>query len=289
MSWVAVAVGVGSAVVGGVAQNRAAKKGAQAQTDAANASNEVQLQMFNQSRQDMEPWRQAGISGLSQYMQFMGMPSNAVTSAATAGIDPGQAYLQANPDVAANPYFAQNPQEHYNRHGKGEGRRWGAAPQLPASPGAPSNGAPAKSISDMLKATPGYQFRFDEGQNAVQASAAAAGGLNSGKTLKALTQYGQNFASNEYGNHMNRLAGLANIGQTATTQIGQWGQGYAQNAGNNLMHSGAARASMYGQQGQNYAGMAGAIGGGIAQGYGYNSMMNGGGSGFYMGKRPGVG
>ena len=46
----------------------------------------------------------------------------------------------------------------------------------------------------------GYQFRLQQGSNAVQNSAAARGSGLSGATLKALDQYGQGFASNELNN-----------------------------------------------------------------------------------------
>lgn len=51
---------------------------------------------------------------------------------------------------------------------------------------------------------PGYQFRLNEGLKALQASAAARGVLNSGGTLKGIEDYGQNYASQEYGNVFNR-------------------------------------------------------------------------------------
>lgn len=51
---------------------------------------------------------------------------------------------------------------------------------------------------------PGYQARFKMGNDAIQRSAAARGSLLTGGTLKALGQYGQEFASNEYGNVYNR-------------------------------------------------------------------------------------
>jgi len=51
---------------------------------------------------------------------------------------------------------------------------------------------------------PGYKFRLDQGQRALEQSAAARGVLNTGGTLKDLLQYGQDFASNEYGNVYNR-------------------------------------------------------------------------------------
>lgn len=76
-------------------------------------------------------------------------------------------------------------------------------------------------LSDLLlggdmsgfQASPGYQFRQDEAQKAVERSAAARGGLVSGRTLKELQERSQGLASQEYGNYMNRLSGL--LGQTS--------------------------------------------------------------------------
>jgi len=51
---------------------------------------------------------------------------------------------------------------------------------------------------------PGYQFRLQQGMQALQNSAAARGGLLSGGTAKALTDYNQNAASGEYSNVYNR-------------------------------------------------------------------------------------
>jgi len=51
---------------------------------------------------------------------------------------------------------------------------------------------------------PGYQFRLGEGERALEQSAAARGVINSGGTLGDLVRFGQQFASNEYGNVYNR-------------------------------------------------------------------------------------
>jgi hypothetical protein len=59
---------------------------------------------------------------------------------------------------------------------------------------------------------PGYLFRLGEGQKVLENSAAAQGGLLSGQTGKALLQYGQNFASNEFGNIYDRYRGLIDAG-----------------------------------------------------------------------------
>jgi hypothetical protein len=92
---------------------------------------------------------------------------------------------------------------------------------------------------------PSYQFRLGEGIKALDRQAAARGGLISGGALKAAQRYGQEFASNEFGNAYNRLASMAGLGQTATgaqsTAAGQFGA----NAGNLMTGAGAARASGY--------------------------------------------
>jgi len=79
-----------------------------------------------------------------------------------------------------------------------------------------------------FKADPGYQFRQQEGVNALDASAAARGRLQSGAQARAITRYGSNLASQEYGaafsrertikgDNFNRLASLSNVGQVANS------------------------------------------------------------------------
>lgn len=115
------------------------------------------------------------------------------------------------------------------------------------------------------EAYPGYQFQQEQGQEALQNSAASKGNLLSGNTLEALTRYGQNFALADYtnvydqslqqylnsynifqnnqANEYNRLAGVSGVGQTAATTLGSEGQAAAQNEGNISLATGA-------QQGQ---------------------------------------
>jgi hypothetical protein len=62
-----------------------------------------------------------------------------------------------------------------------------------------------------IQQTAGYQFDVDQGNQAINRSAAARGSLNSGGVLAELAKYGQGMASREYGNQVNRLSSL--IGQ----------------------------------------------------------------------------
>lgn len=178
-------------VVGSVIQGNAAKKAAGIQADAANRATDTQYQMYQQTRADQEPWREAGRGALSDL---------------------------ANPDFKRD-FTMKDYQE-----------------------------------------DPGYAFRMEEGQKALERSAAARGGLQNGGTMKAIAKYGQDMASNEYQNaynrfnsdrdrRFNRLSSLAGIGQTANAQVGAAGQNYANQAGQNMM--GAANAA-------GAAGMAGA-------------------------------
>jgi hypothetical protein len=129
------------------------------------------------------------------------------------------------------------------------------------------------------EADPGYQFRLAEGQKAIDKGAASRGEFFQGGTGKALTEYGQNLASEEYGRAReryrqdqsdvwNRFSGLSGTGQQAAQQVGQWGQttagrvgqGYLTAGGqmaNAYQRAGAARASAYEGIGQAGIGAAG--------------------------------
>ena len=56
-----------------------------------------------------------------------------------------------------------------------------------------------------MAADPSYQFRLQQGQDALERSGAARGVTNTGGTLKDILDYGQNAASQEYGNVYGRM------------------------------------------------------------------------------------
>lgn len=65
-----------------------------------------------------------------------------------------------------------------------------------------------------FQASPGYQFRLQEGSNALDRSAASRGMSLSGAQTRAVQDYGQNIASNEFGNYTNALSGLSGAGES---------------------------------------------------------------------------
>lgn len=111
---------------------------------------------------------------------------------------------------------------------------------------------------DEFTKDPGYAFRLKEGQKALDAQAAARGGLISGNALRAATSYGQEMGSQEYTNAFNRyqqeraarlqpLQSLAGVGQTTAANLGAAGAANAGAMGNYL--TGGAAAGAAGQVG----------------------------------------
>lgn len=84
--------------------------------------------------------------------------------------------------------------------------------------------------SNLLMQDPGYQFRLGEGLKSLDRQAAARGGLISGAALRAAQRYGQDVASQEFGNAYNRLASMAQIGPQAAGIMTNMGQNFANQA-----------------------------------------------------------
>jgi hypothetical protein len=142
------------------------------------------------------------------------------------------------------------------------------------------------------QADPGYAFRLAEGQKALDRQAAARGGLISGAALKAAGRYGQEMASQEFGNAYNRfrdtqglrrnaLAGVVGFAPTAAGSMTTSGQNYATNAGNVMYQQGVntGNALIAGQRGRES--MYGDIGSALGK-YLNTSYGSGGGGGTEM-------
>jgi hypothetical protein len=119
-------------------------------------------------------------------------------------------------------------------------------------------------------ATPGYDFRMRQGQDALEASAAARGGLYSGAAMRDALKFGQDYGSNEYGNYFARLGARADTGMNAAQMSGQASQQAAAGVSNSLGNIGNAQAA-------GAIGSANAITGGIQNMLGvwnYQRQMN---------------
>lgn len=184
------AAAAAAALAGSAMSASASKSAANKQAKSADAASQIQKDMYDQTRNDLGGYRDAGNTALNQLMGGMGQGG----------------------------YFNQT----YN----------------------------GQDIYD----DPSYQFRLKEGQNSIQSGAAAQGGLLSGATQKALLNYGQESASQEYSNaynrfnadqtnQYNRLSNLVGVGQNAAAQTGNAGLQTSQAIANNTMAGANAQAA----------------------------------------------
>lgn len=109
---------------------------------------------------------------------------------------------------------------------------------------------------------PGYQFGLQQGQLGIDRKAAAAGGRVSGAALKAAGEYATNYATTGYNaayqrrqDRLNRLAALANIGQTATGSSAQAGANSSNAISGMMTAQGNASGAAQLAQGNIWAGM----------------------------------
>jgi len=103
-----------------------------------------------------------------------------------------------------------------------------------------------------MELDPGYDFRLSEGLKGYERSAAAKGMQLSGRTLKGLGRYAQDYASNEFGQAYARrqqgisnLYNLANMGQAAAAGQAQSGGQMGAQVSNSILQGGQAQAQMY--------------------------------------------
>lgn len=141
---------------------------------------------------------------------------------------------------------------------------------------------------------PGYAFRLQQGQEATNRAANLGGGALSGNTLKAMQDYSQGLASQEYGNAFNRfqvqrqniyntLASIAGIGQGAQNTVSNLAANTTSNIGQ--LGVGAAAAQAAGTIGAANA-YGGALGN-VGQMYGLSQMLKPTGAGVNTGQNYG--
>lgn len=100
---------------------------------------------------------------------------------------------------------------------------------------------------------PGYQFRVSEGLAALDRSATARGGLYSGAAMKAVNDYAQGQAAQEYGNYYNRTAGIANTGFNAAANLADLARQYGMSEAELRSRLGLERAGLAERSNQNLA------------------------------------
>lgn len=298
MAGLTTALIAGATTLGGAAiASKSAKKQTQAQQNVTEQNNALQERIYQQQRADLEPWRQSGSAALAEINRRLGLntasPAQAqaqqqyapymsnVNIPGGGSVNPTNPQMQMVNDLAYSPAMVGQPQRETMQTtaapagtvGTGQ---YGAATPVPNT-GTPVNPNDPQNRYGGFYASPGYQFRFDEGQRGINANRAASGMLQSGDTLKALTRYGQDYASNEYNTQLNQLFSVAGLGQTATGQGNALAGNYASAVGQNNQAASNALQSSYGTQANAWNNALGTIGGIASYGLGNRGSPAGGG------------
>lgn len=254
-------MGAIAAIGGALVQASAAKKAASAQTSAANKDIAFQKETRDLIRSDLGVYREGG-SLAQRALDFeLGLGSRPVFGGTAPTVEtysipsqPQTVTQNGGSNGLTTKTVAGSPTTGYRVNGQT------FKTMAEAQAYADANKTGGTEYGGYTK-TPGYDFRLQQGQDSLQAGAAARGGLYSGAAMRDLLKYGQDYGSNEYGNYLSRLGARADTGMAAAQMSGQASQQAAagvSNALGNIGNAGAAGA----------IGVGNAITGGIQNGLG---------------------
>lgn len=195
---------LGSSLIGAGASYAGAKK----QADAAADANAVQREIYQQTREDLEPYRAAGGRGLDQYLTSVGFTEDGYVAPET----PDFSLAALSKDFQTSPGY---------QFQMDEGRR--AVENSAAARGMVGSGRTLKELTRYGQGVANQDY-----WNYINAQR---------QGLSDTYQTGQT--------QLDRLNNLAALGQNAAVQKANAGQNYASNVGQNTARGAAATASGY--------------------------------------------
>ena len=207
-------LGAGASVVGASKNSKAIKASTQAQSDSNAASVALQREVYGNNEAALSPFMSRGNAAGDQLNDLLGL-----------GGQPAQQQQQPN---LTNYFSGANPGAN-PRGGQSAFSGIGSFGGLGSFSGQyPAQGAQNNAFENFRNST-GCQFRLGEGMNALNSGWAGAGTLQSGAAQRAAQEYGQNFASNEFGNYAGLLANQQGVGLSGASALAGVGQNFASN------------------------------------------------------------
>ena len=215
-------------LIGGGSLKKGLTKAANAQANSSNAQIAANDTSLSQITSNYSPYTSLGSSAAQAFADLLGLGGSSGTT--TTGANDWDAYLQRNPDVAAEyassvdkkqfPTPESYAQWHYANYGQGEGRANGLTTTGPA---VSASDAQANAIAS-LKESPLYQSLYSTGEEALLANASATGGLRGGNTQTGLADFGRDTLASviqqqlaNYGTGIS--AGLTGTGATTAANL----------------------------------------------------------------------
>jgi hypothetical protein len=270
-------ISAGASLLGSSMASDAAGDAAATQAAATREANALQEKQYNQTRNDLAPWRNVGGGAVNKLAQLLGISASPTAPASVSAAD-RDAIRQR---LLAQFTTTTQPTGRIPNYGQGEDANQiisysqpaatstvdeaglnaaiereiaaQAAQQQPQTdPNAADYGSLLKQFTgEDLANEPGYQFGLKQGQQQLDRRAASGGNYFSGAALKAAARYGNDYASTKFNDAFNRdasskrmtydfLNGQSTSGQNAATMTANAGTQMAGQVGANTTSMGNA-------------------------------------------------
>lgn len=266
MSFAAVAIGAGvvGSIGGALISSGAAKSAAKTQAAASDRNNALQTQIYDQNRQTLAPYVQAGNTATNSIQALLGL-----------GGSQGQPTYEFTPGGYDFGGGFEDIPGFTPRNGRG-GFTPGGMVQTGFTGGQTSADA-ARAAFDQYRGSTGYDFRQSEGNKGIAAALGRGNMLESGAAVKSAARFNQNIASDEFSRYMDMLGNQQRVGLTGASAQAGVGQSYAGNvsANNNNAANAAGNASIATGNAVNQA--LGGVTSAVGYGAGLKSSYGGGG------------
>ena len=260
-------IGAGASAIGASKNSKAINSATQAQTDSNAQSLALQEQIYGENKQALSPFQQTGVAATGQINALLGLqpaqqqpiqqqqPQSLQSLYSAFYGEPaynlGPFVSGANPNEGTdfNPYGRSNALGMFGINSNGipqGGLNLFGTQQQPTVTQQPS----ANDAFANYRNSTGYQFRVNEGNRAINSGYAGAGTLQSGAAMKGIADFGQNIASQEFGNYLGALQGQQALGAGAAgaqagvaTNFANTVTGINQNNANALANAAVAKAN----------------------------------------------
>jgi hypothetical protein len=240
-----------ASIAGGAMQARSARKAADAQAQASREQLALQREMFDMNRNDLAPFRQAGGVGLDAYMYELGLGNAPMIGGQAQQVEEVQ---NANQFASLGALFGGSFNQPTGNSFRVGDRTFTSREEAEAFARAnPTGGQQFRGIS----MSPAAQFALTQGMDQVQGAAAMRGGMFSGATMADLERNRFGLAAQDREMQLNRLAGLADMGQGAAAMNAQNANAMAGMGSAALANRGNAQAAGFIGQGNAIAGTLG--------------------------------
>jgi hypothetical protein len=275
------ALAIGGSLISSGSSNSNSRRAAETSTQNNAANTALARESRDLALQRLDPFAGNGIAAGNQINALLGLGGSQVQGGPARAEFPAPNALsqfEGYPSGAGAPYgLGDTPglrygggRPNFTPDNPGVYRQPNALSQFNSGPTAnmgPQTGQTAQQAAengfDIFRNSTGYQFRLGEGLDAVNSGYAGSGLLQSGAALRGITEYGQNFASNEFGNYLNALGSQQAVGAGAASASAGVSQNFAGTviSGNNANTQNQINAQLGQQNG--FANALGALGGGI--------------------------